>query len=146
MSTPGFIYLIAHVDEDGSFLPPVKVGVTSNLKSRLSTIQTAAPAKIELAFDFGIPDRAYAEKLERELHKVLANWRVHGEWFDINPLHALLQITQHLDKHLAASITSDEILAHARDASGILEARKIIFGAVARFERSSNESSLERQP
>lgn len=54
----------------------IKIGFTSNLKSRLSDLSSMSPVPLELlAFTEGDCN------LERELHSTFANHRSHGEWF-----------------------------------------------------------------
>lgn len=55
----------------------VKIGRTSNLKSRLSSIQTCNPHEVELLAWF-----AEDERFENEVHSDLADARVRGEWFN----------------------------------------------------------------
>ena len=54
----------------------IKIGFTSNLKSRLSDLSSMSPVPLELlAFTDGDCN------LERELHSTFSNHLSHGEWF-----------------------------------------------------------------
>lgn len=54
----------------------IKIGFTSNLKSRLSDLSSMSPVPLEL---LAFTDGDY--NLERELHTTFSNYRSHGEWF-----------------------------------------------------------------
>ncbi len=55
---------------------PVKIGITTNIDSRLSSIQNGNPFR--LRYEAVIPgDR----ELEEALHEALAPFRMQGEWF-----------------------------------------------------------------
>lgn len=58
----------------------VKIGCAYDPFERLKTLQTGSPTKLKIeALLKG------AAKREREIHKLLAKHRVHGEWFRICP-------------------------------------------------------------
>lgn len=63
------VYAIAGADK-------IKIGVTANLETRLPTLQTGSPVRLELLAC--VPG---GEKLERRIHKHLDGYRCHGEWF-----------------------------------------------------------------
>lgn len=54
----------------------IKIGITQNLKARVSALQTSAPGKLTV-----IATVPGAAKLERELHGQLHAHRITGEWF-----------------------------------------------------------------
>ena len=55
---------------------PFKIGRTTKLKTRLSELQTGSPVKLTLmAFSEG------DNKTEKIIHGLLADFRMHGEWF-----------------------------------------------------------------
>lgn len=83
-----YVYLIARRDGD-RLIAPVKVGITNNLGSRLSVIQTSCPFPISLVHSFSFPQRDMARYLERGFHQVQKPSRAYGEWFDMEPLKAL---------------------------------------------------------
>lgn len=55
----------------------VKIGRTTNIRSRLASIQTGCPTKVDVLWqtDGG-------STLERSLHFEFRHFRTHGEWFD----------------------------------------------------------------
>jgi hypothetical protein len=73
-----YVYLITTL---GGF--HTKIGISSNPHARLLTMQTGSPLKLYLCATFACPSRAIAEQVEREAHTELAEWRLHGEWFDL---------------------------------------------------------------
>lgn len=72
---PGWLYVIRSGEA-------VKIGFTSSCpQKRLKALQTGSPAPLKL---IGLKWASKAE--EREMHRILAAYRVQGEWFDINGL------------------------------------------------------------
>lgn len=78
----GLVYFIS-----GGEGTAVKIGFTTDLRTRLKRLQSASPvhllvlAKVE-------GDRA----LEREYHRRFARYRLHGEWFKLSqPLLAQIR-------------------------------------------------------
>lgn len=82
-----FVYLIAV--ESGSENGPVKVGVSKNVRARISELQTASPYKLKLVHQFAFPDREIAMYMEQCFHELQCADRTNGEWFAINPIIAL---------------------------------------------------------
>lgn len=96
MNDMHFVYVMARVSDSGGLTAPVKVGVTSNPGSRLSTIQTSCPYFIEIACVFPMPDRETALTVERGFHTVLKKHAVNGEWFDFGPGRAIEFMCQNI--------------------------------------------------
>lgn len=92
-----FVYAIG--SEDG----PVKFGITTNLASRLSSLQTGSPRKLELIWVYTAPDRDTALKMERRIHEV-AQPRLEGEWFDIDADLAFQHLTMELEELFDGSL------------------------------------------
>ena len=67
----GEIYLVAAPDAN-----MVKIGWTTNLRQRMSALQTGCPERLLLIGS--VPGRQYQE---REIHKLFAPLRARGEWF-----------------------------------------------------------------
>lgn len=55
----------------------VKIGYASDLASRTSCIQLSTPEELSLLFAF-----QGGRETEKELHQLLAKYRIRGEWFD----------------------------------------------------------------
>ncbi len=70
----GSVYFITDVLDAG----PVKIGFTSgSVKDRLAALQTGSPVPLKVAASLMAPDYA-----ERRIHRALAEYRLHGEWFE----------------------------------------------------------------
>lgn len=72
-SEPSFLYCI----KSG---PYFKVGITSDLDKRMSTIQAHNPFRLTAVFCKKMLKR-HVRFVEMEIHKALAPWHHHGEWF-----------------------------------------------------------------
>jgi hypothetical protein len=73
----GFVYFVAAGDP----IQHVKIGYTSgHPRKRLKALQTANPLKLTI-LGFVLGNEAY----ERELHDVLREDRLSGEWFNYTP-------------------------------------------------------------
>lgn len=79
-----YIYVMAASRDDG-LSEPVKVGISANPASRLSSINTAAPFRVALHRVFRMPSREMAQALERKFHELNADKRLNGEWFHMVP-------------------------------------------------------------
>jgi hypothetical protein len=121
------LYLIVHLGDDGSYLAPVKIGITRKLPSRVRTIQTASPRRVALAFAFSLPSKSLAHFFEREFHKLFAGKRLNGEWFDIAPLMALTAMTHSLHEALSKRAPDVASLDRAIENTGITDAQAVVF-------------------
>jgi len=59
-----------------------KIGITEDVRKRLSAIQTSNPFPVALVASSRVEDPA---KFERQLHNRFAGQRVRREWFDLQP-------------------------------------------------------------
>jgi hypothetical protein len=108
-----FIYLITG--------PPgmVKVGVTTDPRGRLATLQTGSAYPLKFAAIMATPGTGYV--VEARIHEILQAYRASGEWFRVSPTRTLFAIRQALDEleepALSVSLEqADDILAIARSA------------------------------
>jgi hypothetical protein len=88
-----------------------KIGIASDVRSRVASLQTGNPYKLELAACYSFPS---AEAVERVLHMKFDAVRMVGEWFRLsdNQLYEFTQICQMLDgrpQDVNNGITPDEI-------------------------------------
>ena len=72
----GFVYLIKIKDKN-----KYKIGLTSNLKQRISSLSNQNPFEIKLITAIENND---IYKLESELHKKFADKNIKGEWFELS--------------------------------------------------------------
>ena len=61
----------------------VKIGLSNDPTKRLKQLQTGSPVELEL---FAFKNYQNAHVKESELHQRFQNKRVHGEWFELEPL------------------------------------------------------------
>jgi hypothetical protein len=104
------VYLVAHKNPDGFYEAPVKIGITHSLKSRMKSLQTGNPKPIGLVFAFSTPDVRFAKHFERGLHEVNAEFRLNGEWFNMDPRHALIDMVGAFWGILQAELGDDKTL------------------------------------
>lgn len=63
----------------------IKIGVTTNIQSRLASLQTANPEPLTVACAIRCVDESAAHALEKHLHNRYRAFKLKGEWFDIPP-------------------------------------------------------------
>ena len=64
----------------------VKIGITSNLKNRIGSIQTGNSQEVNLLHYIGPYTQKQATDLEKELHKMFSEYHLRGEWFVGEPI------------------------------------------------------------
>ena len=74
---------------------PTKIGFTNNLETRLRAIQTGNPEKIQIHYSIEFDTEKEMRIAEKKIHRILSHRRKKGEWFDILPEDAKLEL-QHL--------------------------------------------------
>lgn len=85
-----YVYIMAHLnDRTGWVEAPTKVGISKNPIKRLKQIQSEEPGRIVLLAQFGFWKRAHAYRVEQTFHKACDDYRIRGEWFGIEPMHAI---------------------------------------------------------
>jgi hypothetical protein len=81
----------------------VKIGWSNNPHARLEEIQIHSPTTLELLGY--IPFRNPKKIAEPILHKLLNNYRLHGEWFDCSDnVQVILEIFKNNDKQQLSEI------------------------------------------
>ncbi|MBP0453968.1 GIY-YIG nuclease family protein [Kitasatospora sp. RG8] len=74
---------------------PVKIGCTSDMKRRLSALQCGSPVRLTVLATFPGP-----LDLERALHRLLSEYRVAGEWFDLpggDPVRVVADVIKQIE-------------------------------------------------
>ena len=74
------VYFIYCGDKQTS---PVKIGVTSDLESRIASLQTGNPYKLTCKALIPCDDKTQAYHLESFFHKQFKKNRMMGEWFKL---------------------------------------------------------------
>lgn len=69
----------------------VKIGITEDIKIRLSSLQNQCGCYLELLYLS--PETIEAEQIEKELHQYFAEYRYLGEWFNVDYNSVLDKIT-----------------------------------------------------
>lgn len=59
-----------------------KVGITENVRHRVSTVQTASPFPVTLVASWRSAD---AKREEKRIHSLLHRYHERGEWFKLPP-------------------------------------------------------------
>lgn len=59
--------------------PRIKIGWATDVASRIRSLKTGCPYPVELIATIESEDPV----IERELHKLYREYRVHGEWFEL---------------------------------------------------------------
>ena len=71
---------------------PTKIGFTNNLENRLRAIQTGNPEKIKIHYNIEFDTEKEMRNAEKKIHKSLSHKRKKGEWFNILPEDAKLEL------------------------------------------------------
>jgi len=86
----------------------VKIGITKNIKKRVSQYKTHSPLDIEV-FCSVLCDIKLALSIEKKLHELLSKFNIQGEWFDL-PNEILLTVVFNLSiGRLLKEITEENI-------------------------------------
>lgn len=78
-----------HVYVIGTGTDRQKIGYTSDLKARLSMLQTGNPEQLKVHHAIEVPDEERARKVERKIHQELSYKRLKGEWFKMTVNEAI---------------------------------------------------------
>ena len=84
-----FVYIIASgTESQRKYDLPVKVGMTSNPIRRLSEIHHSSPFGAHVFNSFPIKNREKAFDIESTIQEDMRAFRLHGEWFQVDPFFA----------------------------------------------------------
>lgn len=89
MSEMHYLYVMSAVENDIP-VKPCKIGIARSTVSRLSSIQTGNPKKLQVIAAIPIPSRDIVSALEKVLHWTFEDYRLVGEWFDVSPIDAAI--------------------------------------------------------
>lgn len=76
---------------------PVKIGVARDAVKRLGRLQTGSPHKMRIYAHMPVPP-GEAFNVERACHTELVEYRLSGEWFDIDPYEAIACVRRAIDR------------------------------------------------
>lgn len=86
-----YLYVIGAI-EDNIPVAPCKIGITRSLNGRLASLQTGNPKKLEIISAVILPTREIVEIAEKVVHWQFEDFRLVGEWFDVNPVDAAIGV------------------------------------------------------
>lgn len=78
---------VRHIYIIGSQGGPFKIGIATNLRDRLSSIQTGSHVKVAVIWSMPVEGQC-ASTAEKIVHKTLSDHRLSGEWFDVSSAKA----------------------------------------------------------
>ena len=78
---------------------PYKIGIATDLKGRLSALQTGSHMNIQLLYSSKKVPYDEAAKAEKMLHTQYKNVRIRGEWFNVSNVYRLGEQVQGLFKN-----------------------------------------------
>jgi len=135
-----YVYVISAI-EHGVPVAPCKIGITRGLPGRLSSLQTGNPKKLEIIASLPVPDRRVVEIIEKAIHEVFDEFRLVGEWFDVNPVDATIGSCTVIHEVFSAVGATDEQVMVALHNLGITRQIKDAY----RFLDHCKASSLPLQ-
>jgi len=95
MSKTHYVYFI----EAGKFKnSPVKIGVTTDIESRILSLQTGNPHELKCKALIQCKSRKEAYKLESYLHSRLRRFRLVGEWFKSEYFNLKIVLNDYVSK------------------------------------------------
>jgi Meiotically up-regulated gene 113 len=103
-------YIYAISSEGG----PRKIGISAHPEIRAKQLQTAYPQRVTVQRTW---HHTNARAVEAEVHRLLAPWRIRGEWFDVSQIRATAAIQRaisHVDSGSESQLTRST-LASMRD-------------------------------
>ena len=102
VSSTNIYFIVTRIHKNNQWINRVKIGVTNNIKKRMSTMQTGNPYPLNLWYSFKI-DSSLAFDIEKKLHDKFRWSRTTGEWFKIHPC-----ITEWITEHKKACLHTHE--------------------------------------
>jgi hypothetical protein len=88
MKSAGRCYVYVIGPEAG----PFKIGLSHNVERRLYDLQVGSPVRLLLMWKQRFQDRMDASTVEASLHRSLASFWCHGEWFKMSAEDAILAV------------------------------------------------------
>lgn len=95
---------------------PTKIGIASDIYTRLNALQVGNWVKLELQYILWLPGRAASELVEKELHRKYEDYSIGGEWFNLHYSNIYYEIDT-IARVLYPSVTlatHSDMIEHAR--------------------------------
>jgi len=118
-----WIYVFARVSTRG-LTAPVNIGISQSVGSRLTSVQTSCPFKIDLAYVFECPTRDIAQFIESGFHETQAIHNEFGEWFSFEPIEAIHLLCIAFRSILSVKLTDPDLILKSLDCAGVLWAER----------------------
>ena len=103
-----YVYIICRV-VNGQITQPVKIGISNNPIVRLRELQTGSPHKLIILRSLLCRNWPDAADIERKMHAELSRFCEDGEWFNVDPILAVIiaaalthEMGGETDRHLAS--------------------------------------------
>jgi len=101
------IYVIA------SQTGPIKVGIASHVRRRLSTLNTASSVPLSLAYS--AETEADVAAIEQRAHEILEASRLNGEWFGVSAEEAVAAVLQAAEEMAAVLVVPSTSVGTKRE-------------------------------
>lgn len=119
-----YVYVIALVAGVGEFAA-VKVGIAKNPEHRLAQLKTGSPFEMDIACVLALPNRDMALGIEQSFHKLNAEQRLKGEWFDLHPVEAVRRVCGFVEA-LIYLLEDEELYELALQKTGVSEVLRVM--------------------
>jgi len=103
---------------------PVKVGFSKDPETRIKTLQTGNPVKLELIMKIKCNNEKHARTLEKALHEMLGTQNVYLEWFRLKKTHIMKMLTAFANNESFDQVKHAEKLQHYSSMPGDISLRK----------------------
>jgi hypothetical protein len=101
------VYVIAG-KMGGKLVAPSKVGMTAHPYGRLAALQTGSPVVLAVHAYIRLPTKQAAYTIERWFHEDNQERRLHGEWFNIDPMVAMKDLAYELRTYLRGEFPDND--------------------------------------
>lgn len=103
------VYIMGHLTSGFEITGLTKVGISKHPLERLKQVQSVEPGRIVLVAQFWFWKRDHALRVEKAFHIASDNCRVRGEWFDMEPFHAVGVMNANLRSFADDFLGADEV-------------------------------------
>lgn len=103
------VYIMGHLNRKFEIVGLSKIGVSKQPLYRLKQVQSGEHGRIVLVGQYWFWRRSHAFMVEKTFHDTCDCWRVRGEWFDMDPQHAVAIMAKALRAFADKFLGADEI-------------------------------------
>lgn len=110
------VYFIAEDENPNYSALRIKIGYSQDVERRARQLQTGSPYRLKLMGEIRLPE-SEAKRLERALHKQYSEYRVIGEWFELDPNDVIDILKRNSTfAYIATNDDAFEIIGYDKDA------------------------------